>query len=187
MIEEYQKNQSDEEQDKQICCDENTPCVTNNSNNNDELLTNNTLSVESSQYKVKYQNSVDYLHNGENRHSSKLKEESDNEKLISNLKAQIKDELEEHEKEQQILLKDNKQNIIDFLFNKDSIRIEDLKIYEPIYKCYREKEDCNICNASTNIVCVNCNNYNNKEAWLCTNHWQKHSIDKDNNNNQNVK
>jgi hypothetical protein len=57
-------------------------------------------------------------------------QELDNEKLISNLKAQLKDELEEHEKEQQILLKENKQNIIDFIIdNKDSIRIEDLKIY----------------------------------------------------------
>ena len=40
--------------EQEICCGENTPCVTNNSNNNDELLTNNTLSVESSQYQVKY-------------------------------------------------------------------------------------------------------------------------------------
>jgi hypothetical protein len=83
-------------------------------------------------------------------------------------------------REQLILLKDNKQNIIDLIIdNKDSIRIEDLKIYEPIYKCYREKGNCHICITLSNIICINCNpNYNNEETWLCTNHWQEHTIDK---------
>ena len=91
----------------------------------------------------------------------------------------IKEELEKSKKEQQILLKKNKQNIIDFLLdNKDSIRIEDLKIYEPIYKCYREKEIVRFVTL-TNIICKNCNRYyNNKEVWLCTNHWQQHKIEK---------
>ena len=76
---------------------------------------------------------------------------------------------------QQILLKHNKQNIIDFLLrNKDSIRIEDLKIYEPIYKCYKQKGNCHICNTLCNIICVNCN----KIYWLCPNHWQEHTIEK---------
>jgi hypothetical protein len=140
---------------------------------------NKILSIEYSQSQIKYQNDVNYLYRGKNRHSDKLKEESDNEKLISNLKDRIKDELEEHEREQeqQILLKDNKQNIIDFLIdNKESIRIEDLKIYGPIYKCYREKNHCQICNNISNIICINCCNHNpNKEVWLCTNHWKQHS------------
>ena len=46
-------------------------------------------------------------------------------------------EIIKHEEEQLILLKENKQTIIDFIIdNKDSIRIKDLKIYELIYKCY---------------------------------------------------
>ena len=82
---------------------------------------------------------VDYIHKGENRHSKKI-EDLENEKPISNLKTKIKEELEKSDREQQILLKENKQNIIDFLSaNKESIRVEDLKIYEPIYKCNREK------------------------------------------------
>jgi hypothetical protein len=80
------------------------------------------------------------------------------------------------------LLKENKQIIIDFLLdNKDSIRIEDLKIYEPVYKCYREKGNCHICKSTTNIICKNCNSYNynnkNEEVWLCTNHWKQHAIE----------
>jgi hypothetical protein len=53
----------------------------------------------------------------------------------------MKEEIGKHKEEQLILLKEYKQNIIDFLSgNKDSIRVEDLKIYEPIYKCYQKKE-----------------------------------------------
>jgi hypothetical protein len=129
---------------------------------------------------VKYQDNVDYSHKGENCHSkkSKIQEESDNEKLFSNLRAQIKDELDEHEKEQQILLKQNKQNIIDFIIdNKKSIRVEDLKTCEPIYKCYQERGNCFYCNTITNIICANYNKHNN-EIWLCTNHWQEHEIEK---------
>ena len=33
--------------------------------------------------------------------------------------------------------------------------------------------------ALSNIICINCNRYyNNKEVWLCTNHWQQHTIEK---------
>ena len=75
------------------------------------------------------------------------------------------------------MLKENKQNIIDFIIdNKDSIKIEDLKIYEPVYICYREKGNCQICNNISNIICISCSNYNN-EIRLCTNHWQKHGIE----------
>jgi hypothetical protein len=78
------------------------------------------------------------------------------------------------------LLQENKQNIIDFLsVNIDSIRIEDLKIYEPVYKCYRQKGHCHTCNNISNVICISCNNYqNNEEIWLSTNHWQEHTIDK---------
>ena len=62
--------------------------------------------------------------------------------------------------------------------NKESIKIEDLKIYGLVYKCYRKKGNCHICNGLSNIICKNCcNNYNNnKEIWLCTNHWKQHAL-----------
>jgi hypothetical protein len=93
-----------------------------------------------------------------------------------------KEELEESGKEQQILLNENQQNITDFLLdNKESIRIEDLKIYEPIYKCYRKKGNCHICNTISNIIIKNCSNYkynnNNKDTWICASHWQHHTIE----------
>ena len=108
----------------------------------------------------------------------KNNEELEKEYLKSELKAKIKEELKKHKEEQQILLKENKQNIIDFIIdNKDSIRVEDLKISEPFYKCYRKKGKCIICNSLSNIICTNCCN-NHKEIWLCTNHWQQHAIEK---------
>jgi hypothetical protein len=68
--------------------------------------------------------------------------------------------------------------IIDFLlYNKESIRLEDLKIYGPVYKCYRQKGHCHICNSLTNIICINCNN-SIKEVWLCTIHWKQHAREK---------
>ena len=89
--------------------------------------------------------------------SQKQENEIYNVNLKPELKIQLKEEFKKHKEEQKILLKENKQNIIDFLANKDSIRIEDLKIYEPIYKCYREKGNCQICKSITNIICKNCN------------------------------
>ena len=98
------------------------------------------------------------------------------------LNAKMKEELKKHKEEQLLLLKGYKQNIIDFIIdNKDLIRIEDLKSYEPIYKCYREKGHCFYCNTITNVICKNCyniNSHNNKDFWLCTNHWQEHAINK---------
>ena len=133
-----------------------------NSSDNEKLLTSTNLLVECSQYQVKYQDNVDYLHKGKNRHSKKSK---------------IQEELKKSHREQLILLRENKQTIIDFLLdNKDSIRIEDLRIYEPIYKCYRQKGYCYICKSTTNIICISCNNYK-KEVWLCTNHWKQHVIE----------
>jgi hypothetical protein len=78
------------------------------------------------------------------------------------------------------LLQENKQNIIDFLsVNIDSIRIEDLKIYEPVYKCYRQKGPYHTCNNISNVICISCSNYqNNKEIWICKKHCQEHTIDK---------
>ena len=104
-------------------------------------------------------------------------EELANENLKPELKLKIKEEFKKHKEEQLILLKDNKQNIINFLSgNKDSIRVEDLKIYESVYKCYREKGNCIICNSLSNISCTNCCN-NPQEIWLCTNHWQQHKTE----------
>ncbi|HET9807292.1 MAG TPA: hypothetical protein VFP49_10315 [Nitrososphaeraceae archaeon] len=174
LIEEYVKENNHKLEEQEICCDENTPCV--NSSNKEKLLTNNILSVGSSKYQVKYQDNVDYLHKGENSHS-KNTDELENENIKSDLKIKIKEELEKSDREQQILLKQNKQNIIYFLLdNKGSIRIEDLKIYGPIYKCYRQKENCIICNRLSNIICLNCNNYN-KGIWLCADHWKQHAIE----------
>jgi hypothetical protein len=143
---------------------------------------NNILSVGSIQSQVKYQDNDDHLHKGENCHSKNTKEEVYIKHLKPNLKAKIKEELKKHKKGQLILLKENKQTIIDFLIdNKDLIKVEDLKIYEPIYECYREKGNCYICNSLANIICINCHNnsyHNNKEVWLCANHWQKHAREK---------
>ena len=101
----------------------------------------------------------------------------ENENLKPELKAKMKKELKKHKEEQLILLKDNKQNIIDFIIsNKDAVKVEELKAYEPIYKYYRGKGNCQICNSLSNIICKICNNYN-KENWLCTNHWKQHAIE----------
>ena len=117
----------------------------------------------------------------ENNHQlEKEQEELEIEDLKPELKSKMKEEMRKHKEEQLILLKEYRQNIIDFIIdNKDAIRVEDLKIYEPIYKCYREKGNCYICNSLANIFCKNCcNNYNNnKEIWLCINHWKQHSIE----------
>jgi hypothetical protein len=111
-----------------------------------------------------------------NHQLEKEQEELEIEHLKPELKAKMKEELRKHKEEQLILLKKNKQNINDFLLgNKESIKIQDLKVYEPIYKCYREKGHCHICNSLSNIICTSCSNYNNKEVWLCTDHWQKHA------------
>ena len=85
---------------------------------------------------------------------------------------------ESEEQQQQIILnkEEKRHNIVSFILdnNKDSIKIEDLKIYEPIYKCYRARGNCINCNSLSNIICINCNNH----SWLCTNHWQQHKIEK---------
>ncbi len=67
-------------------------------------------------------------------------EKLENENLKLELKVKMEEELKKHKEEQLILLKDNKQNIIDFIvYNKDAVRTEDLKAYEPIAKCYMER------------------------------------------------
>ena len=198
LLQEYEKNNQLDKQEgeQQICCDENTPCVFDDDKDDyNKALSSSAATTEllAIGKKQKLQQHVqkhegDDSHKGENRHSKNTKEEDElnNEKLKPNLKTKIKDELEKGDKEQQILLKENKQNIIDFLLdNKNSIRIEDLKIYEPIYKCYLEKENCHICNLLSNIICINCNNH--EDVWLCTNHWNQHLIEKHNKSNQNIK
>jgi hypothetical protein len=121
----------------------------------------------------------DYSHRGKISHS-KNTDELENENIKADLKIKITEDYKNYNEEQQILLNENKQNIIDFIIdNKDSIKIEDLKIYEPIYKCYREKGKCRICNKMSNIICINCITYNyNKEVWLCTDHWKQYIIEK---------
>jgi hypothetical protein len=110
-----------------------------------------------------------------NHQLEEKQEELELEYLKPEVKAKMKDEFKQYNKEQIVILKENKQKIIDFLLeNKDSIRIDDLKIYEPIYKCYRQKGNCIICNTLTNIICINCKY--NKEVWLCTNNWNQHAI-----------
>ena len=192
LLEEYEKKyQLDRGEQQKVCCDENTPCVTNdieedNNSNNKKTLTANIIeslvevTEEKKQQQLQHhvQDEQEYSHKGENPHSKNTDEqfnELNNEHVKPDLKAEIKEELEKSHREQLILLKENKQIIIDFLLsNKDSVKIEDLNIYEPIYKCYREKGNCYICNSLSNIICINCNNHNhnyNKEVWLCTNHW----------------
>lgn len=170
-MQEYEKYNDDQldQVEQQVCCDENTPCVPinvdiDNSNNKKitSSTTNTTESLESAERKpqklqipVQELRKDDCSHKGEKRHSKKI---------------------EELDREQQILLKDNKEVITDFLLdNIDSIRLEDLKIYETIYKCYREKGNCHICNSLTNIICRNCSN-DPKGIWLCINHWKQHTI-----------
>jgi hypothetical protein len=190
LIEEYERKQLDRE----VCCDENAPCVPtttyhDNSNNENIVLDRTTtipslITVKGKKEQHQVFGKQDFSHKGENSHSKNIDKQSvkelDVEHLKPNTKAKIQEDFEKSHREQQILLKQNKQSIIDFLLcNKDSIRVEDLKIYEPIYKCYREKRNCYICNTITNIICINCcnYNYNDKDVWLCTNHWQQHAIE----------
>jgi hypothetical protein len=70
----------------------------------------------------------------------------------------------------------NKDRIVEFFMNiKDSIIIEDLRVYEPIWNFKREKGKCSICQEFANIHCINCSNNN---AWLCVDHWKQHNVDK---------
>jgi hypothetical protein len=157
LLQEYGKNQLDKEE---VCCHQNTPCV----NNNKEKLSYNILPVRGNRLQAKGddKDNVDYSHKGKNSDS------------------QIKEQLGKSNKEQQKILlnkENSRQNIIDFIINnKDSIRIEDLKISEPFYKCYREKGNCIICNSLSNIICTNCCN-SHEEIWLCINHWKQHAIE----------
>jgi hypothetical protein len=136
-LQEYENNHSPEEQE--ICCDENTLCVPNEE---DEKVTNSNENKMVIADTNNYNNEI-YSDKGKNGHSKNTEEdeESNIEYLNLDLKLKIKEELEKSHREQLILLKENKQTIIDFLIgNKNSIRVEDLKIYESIYKCYQEKK-----------------------------------------------
>jgi hypothetical protein len=115
----------------------------------------------------------------ENNHQlEKEQEELEIEHLKPELKAKMKEEIIKHKEEQLILLKEYRQNIIDFIIdNKNSIRVEDLKIYGLVYKCYRLKGYCHLCNSLSNVICISCSNYN-KEGWLCIKHWEEHAIEK---------
>lgn len=191
-MQEYEKKYNYQlAKEQEICCDENTPCVpTNvddNSYNKKAVLsttpadtTESLLAGKKPQLRHHIQKQETDQYKGENTHSkNNTKEEGlDIEYLKPELKAKIKEEIEKCDREQNRLLKQNKQTIINFLLvNKDSIRVEDLKIYEPVYKCYREKGNCKICNSLSNIICISCSNYKN-EIWLCTSHWEQHAIEK---------
>jgi hypothetical protein len=175
LIEEYENKNSHRlaNEEEQLCCDEKSPCVLNDDNNSNEKKI--MMNVDIGNYNNDYLDS----HKGKNRHSKKIedKQELDKENIKPDPESKIKEEFEKSVREQIILLKENKEAIIDFLLgNKDSIRIEDLKIYEPIYKCYKEKGNCHICNGVSNIICKNCSS-DNKERWLCINHWKQYRID----------
>ena len=62
-----------------------------------------------------------------------------------------------------------------FMNLKDKIKIEDLTLYEPIFKLNIQKSKCFICQEFANIHCINCNHNN---AWLCVDHWKQHNLDK---------
>ncbi|HSF52046.1 MAG TPA: hypothetical protein VLA74_14910 [Nitrososphaeraceae archaeon] len=109
LFQEYEKKY---QLDREVCCDENTPCGTNedNNSNNIELVsstltatTTESLAIGKKQQQLQQQQVQDeqegYSLKGENRHSKNTGEGEldNNEKLISNLKAQIKDEIEEQE------------------------------------------------------------------------------------------
>ena len=192
LLQQYEKKNNHLGKEQQVCCDEITPCVLdekyNSTNEKASSLaattTTTTETIDATEKNQQLQQQVQIQqdkqndsHKEENRHSKKTEgEKVDNENLKPNLKTKIKDELEKSDKEQQIRLTENKQNIIDFLLdNTDSIRVEDLKNYEPIYKCYRQKGNCHICNSLSNIICKNCNN---QQSWLCTSHWKQHKIEK---------
>jgi hypothetical protein len=179
LLQEYEIYfQLDREVELPVCYDENTPYVpTNDDENNEKGNSSNEkkmMIVDASNY-----NNNDYKdsYKEENSHSKNTEDKGlDIEYFKPDLNSKIKEELEKSHREQQILLKENKQTIVDFLLDsKESIRIEDLKIYEPIYKCYRQKGNCLICNTLCNIICKN--SHNNKEVWLCTNHWQEHALE----------
>ncbi|HJT83733.1 MAG TPA: hypothetical protein VJ697_04560, partial [Nitrososphaeraceae archaeon] len=79
------------------------------------------------------------------KEQQKEQEELEIEYIKPELKAKIEKDIRKHIEEQLILLKDNKQNIIDFIIdNKDSIKVEDMRIYGSVYKCYRKKGHCHI-------------------------------------------
>jgi hypothetical protein len=172
LFQEYERKNNyrlaNEEEQLQVCCDENTPCVPDDNNNSNKNMVIDAINC----------NNTNVSHKGENGHSKKIedKQELDKENIKPDPKSKIKEEFEKSVREQMILLKDNKQNIINFLVgNKGSIKIEDLKAYEPIYKCYREKDCCFYCNDSTNIICISCSKHRNEEVWVCTNHWKQHA------------
>ena len=96
----------------------------------------------------------DDSHKGENRHSKNTEQVLDKEYPKADFKSENNRRVKKSNREQLILLKQNKQTIIDLIIdNKNSIKIEILKIYEPVYKCYREKGNCYIYNSSSNIIC----------------------------------
>ena len=67
-----------------------------------------------------------------------------------------------------------KDQLIDFFMSiTEKIRIEDLRVYEPIWTFKTEKAKCSICNEFANIHCINCKDY----IWLCVDHWQYHKTD----------
>jgi hypothetical protein len=116
LFEEYENNYLDEQQ---VCCDENTPCVLNDDNKSNKK---NLIIIDAT-------NNNAESHRGKNCHSkntdeqfNELEKELNNEHLKPDPKLEIKEELEKSHREQIILLKEDKQTIIDFLSaNKDSI------------------------------------------------------------------
>ena len=70
-----------------------------------------------------------------------------------------------------------KDDLVNFFMNiKDKIKIEDLRVYEPIFTSNIQKSKCSICQEFANIHCVNCKD----NIWLCVDHWCQHKKDRHN-------
>jgi hypothetical protein len=126
LLQEYEKNHLDKVEQQKVCCDENTPCVPkdykDDDSNNEKVVTSSLTTITSTepfvdstkrkkheqlQQQVQDRQQSEYLHKGENCHSKKTEgEELDNENLKLNLKAKIKDVLENSDREQLILLRE---------------------------------------------------------------------------------
>jgi hypothetical protein len=67
-------------------------------------------------------------------------------------------------------------NLFIGLREKDKIKMEDLTLYEPIFRSTIQKSKYTICQEFANIHCINCSN--NDNVWLCVDHWKQHKMDR---------
>ncbi len=63
-----------------------------------------------------------------------------------------------------------KEEFVKFLESiKQNVKIEDLRVAEPVWKSSRPASECVVCKQFANIQCVNC-----YDVWLCVDHWKQH-------------